>query len=36
MPIANDEAEDELELYVFTQEMHDKYEKYADARIPLS
>ena len=36
MPIANDESKDDLQLYVFVQEMHDKYEKYADAKIPLS
>jgi hypothetical protein len=36
MPIANDESKDDIVLYVFVQEMHDKYEKYADAKIPLS
>ena len=36
MPITNDESGDDIELYIFVQEMHDKYEKYADARIPLS
>ena len=36
MPITNDESGDDIELYIFVQEMHDKYEKYADAKIPLS
>ena len=35
MPIANDEAGDFIELFVFVQEMHDKYDKYANAKIPL-
>ena len=35
MPIDNDEAEDFIELFVFVQEMHDKYDKYANAKIPL-
>ena len=36
MPIINDESGDDIELFVFVQEMHDNYEKYANAKINLS
>ena len=36
MPIEDDESGDEIELFVFVQEMHDNYEKYANAKIDLS
>ena len=35
MPITNDEAEEHIEIFVFTEEMHQKYEKYAVAKVPL-
>ena len=36
MPIANDESGDCIEVFVFVQEMHEKYEKYASAKVNLS
>ena len=35
MPITNDEAEDYIEIFMFTEEMHAKYERYSMAKVSL-